>query len=46
MSRQILRLIQAISQVSMPDNPLRGQLFHADYVKTRVVDLYRSLQTG
>ena len=36
------RLIQAISQLSMPDNPFRGLLFHMDYAKARVVDLYRS----
>jgi hypothetical protein len=40
------RLIQAMSQLSMPDSPLGGLRFHADYVRTRALDLYRSLGSG
>jgi hypothetical protein len=42
----VYRLIQAVSQLSMPDSPFGGLRFHADYVRTRAFDLYRSLGSG
>jgi hypothetical protein len=39
------RLLQTVSQLTVPRNPFRGLLFHLDYAKSRVLDLYASLRS-